>query len=148
MKRGMQLGLALLLASSHVPAASWGDLRIGAPLLQRLAQQPSAGRLLLTLRNQGQLPERLLGVSASWAGNIALQQQVGPQDAPHWQVVNEVLVPAQGQFSSLAPDWRLVLQDIPAADAAALPIRLHFARAGAIELQARVLAQPAKGLCS
>ncbi len=113
----------------------------------RAAPQGGVGGAFMTLRNTGTTEDRLLAVTSPLAGKVELHETRRDGDVMRMRPVDTIPLPA-GAAVALAPGGlhvMLIGLQKPLAAGERVPLTLRFERAGAVTVEAEVLAAGARG---
>jgi copper(I)-binding protein len=113
----------------------------------RAAPQGGVGGAFMTLRNTGTTEDRLLAVTSPLAGTVELHETRRDGDVMRMRPVDTIPLPA-GAAVALAPGGlhvMLIGLQKPLAAGERVPLTLRFERAGAVTVEAEVLAAGARG---
>ena len=139
------VALAALCVSGRVAPASahdyrFGDLKINHPWARATAGLARNGAAYVTLANEGEAVERLLGVTTPVARKARLHGHIVEAGIVKMRPVEAIEV-APGEPVVLKPGgFHIMLMGLeaPLEAGAAFPMTLRFAVAGAIEIEVRV----------
>ncbi len=140
------LATALLLGSAAVSAHDYhgGDLDITHPWSRPLPPVATTGVAYLTVSNQGDAEDVLLGAESPVAEKVEIHTHIKDGDLMKMRQLNELVIPAHGE-QTLAPGGHhlmlMGLKQVPAAGER-FPLTLHFKEAGTIEVEVAVDAEP------
>jgi copper(I)-binding protein len=126
-----------------------GDLEVLAPWSQALPPNAPTVAAYFTLRNTGMSDDRLLGVDSPVAAEAQLHEHIGADGMMKMQQVNSLIIPAAGQVRLAPMGGHVMLLGLAdprqRVSGATFPLVLHFEKAGDLEVQVRVLANPPEG---
>ncbi|MBI1187797.1 MAG: copper chaperone PCu(A)C [Alphaproteobacteria bacterium] len=133
-------------AAAHDYAS--GSIRIGHPILAPPANGSDVTAGYLTLRNVGDTPDRLIGVSVVGAARVEIHETVELDGGVMrmQRIEGGVPIPAGGMVTFAPGGRHLMVIGIAETlrEGDALPLVLEFARAGRVEVEAGV-ERPALG---
>ena len=119
-----------------------GDLRIAEPWARAMLPGQPTGGAYMTIRNEGQEPDRLVGVTSTAAGKVEIHTMEMKGDVMEMRPVEGGLeIPAGGSVSLEPGGFHLMFFDVktPFAEGAEVPVTLEFEKAGKVELSLPVL---------
>ncbi|WP_417615830.1 copper chaperone PCu(A)C [Oceanisphaera sp.] len=136
------LATALLLGSAAVSTHDYhgGDLDIAHPWSRPLPPVATTGVAYLTVTNQGEVEDVLLGAESPVAEKVEIHTHIKEGDLMKMRQLDELVIPAGGE-QILAPGGHhlmlMGLKQVPAAGER-FPLTLHFKQAGTIEVEVAV----------
>lgn len=140
------LGLALLAGPGHADTYRVGSLEVLQPWSQALPPNAPTVAAYFSVRNTGMADDRLVSVDSPVATEAQLHEHVGADGMMKMQQVSAMVIPAAGRvrFAPFASHVMLLgLGDrSQLVEGASFPLTLHFQRAGAVQVQVHVLANP------
>jgi copper(I)-binding protein len=112
-----------------------GDILIEHPYaLPSLPHSTGSAAYVRSLRNDGELPDRLLGASTPAAAAVEIRHaELDVANVMHMQVAHSVPLPARRELKLMhGGPWHLMLLDLkaPLKDGDRFPLTLHFERGG------------------
>lgn len=146
------LTAALLAAPSSaksLPGAAARESGRGQIVVQQPWARPTppgvtVGAAYFTIRNRGAKADALTGFSSALAGRVELHETKMDGGMMRMRPLTRLAVPARGSVAAEPGGVHLMLIDLkqPLAPGQRLPLRLQFARAGIIDVEVVVQAQP------
>ncbi len=135
------LGFAVSAGAAETKA---GALTIETPWAR--ASAGSAAGAFLTIRNEG-ADDRLLAVTSPAAGDVQLHVTIKEGDVMKMRPMDGLDLPAQGQAVLQPGGSHIMLMGLkaPLKEGDSLPLTLHFAKAGTVDVVAQVLKAGASG---
>ena len=115
-----------------------GDLVVEAPWARESVTR--TGAAYMTLRNNGDQPDRLIGVSSDVAETVQLHSSVTQDGVMQMRAVETVEVPAHGE-AVLGPGGvhvMLIGLEGPLEEGKSFPLTLQFEKAGEVEVMATI----------
>ncbi|WP_225776062.1 copper chaperone PCu(A)C [Pseudomonas sp. Marseille-Q5115] len=143
--------LALALFGNLAGAEDYriGDLQVVAPWSQQLPPNAPTVAVYFVIRNTGMSDDRLTGVMSPLAAEAQLHEHIGADGMMKMQQVDGMIIPAAGQVRFAPMGNHVMLLGLgdrsQLADGGRFPLTLHFEKAGDVEVQVQVLADPPEG---
>jgi copper(I)-binding protein len=146
-RRLLFLALAALLAANAVNAHEFqlGSLKIDHPWARPTLPGQAAGGAYLSVSNNGNVPDRLLGGSSPAAARVEVHEMRMEGDVMRMREMAVLELPA-GKMVTLAPGGlHLMLMGLkaPLKLGDKLPLKLRFEKAGEIDVMLHVENKPA-----
>ena len=119
-----------------------GDLRIIEPWARAMLPGQPTGGAYMTIRNQGQEPDRLVAVTSPAAGKVEVHTMEMKDEVMVMRPIEDGLEVPAGKSVSLEPGGlHLMFLDVktPFAEGAEVPITLEFEKAGKVDINLPVL---------
>jgi len=141
----------LALTGSTATAEDYrvGDLQVIAPWSQQLPPNAPTVAAYFLIRNTGMSDDRLTGVSSPLATEAQLHEHIGADGMMKMQQVDGMIVPAAGQVRFAPMGNHVMLLGLgdrrQLVDGAHFPLTLHFEKAGDLNVEVQVLAEPPEG---
>jgi copper(I)-binding protein len=135
---------ALLLAAplAHADDIKVGDLILSSPWTRATPKGASTGGGYLTIQNNGQTADRLVGVSSPAAAKTEVHQMSMEGGVMRMRPVQGGLAIEPGKAVTLAPSgYHIMLQGLkaPFAQGDKISVVLEFEKAGKVDIQFDVL---------
>jgi len=121
---------------------SSGDLHIGEPWARAMLPGQPTGGAYMTIRNDGQEPDRLTAITSPAAGKVEIHSMEMKGEVMEMRPVEGGLEIPAGESVALEPGGlHLMFLEVktPFAQGAEVPVTLEFEKAGKIELNLPVL---------
>ena len=115
-----------------------GDLVVEAPWARESVTR--TGAAYMTLRNNGDQPDRLIGISSDVAASVQLHSSATRDGVMQMRAVETVEVPAQGEVM-LEPGGlhvMLIGLKVPLEEGKRFPLTLEFGRAGKVQVMTAI----------
>jgi len=126
-----------------------GNLDVIAPWSQALPPNAPTVAAYFTVRNRGMGDDRLLGLDSPVAAEAQLHEHIGADGMMKMQQVDGLIIPAAGQVRLAPMGGHVMLLGLAdrsrLVSGASFPLVLHFEKAGDLEIQVPVLANPPEG---
>lgn len=125
-----------------------GDLEISAAWARAMLAGQKAGGAYMTLANKGAAADRLLGGASPAAGKVEVHTMEVVNDVMTMRPVEGGLeVPAGGSVELKPGSFHIMFMEVatPFAEGSAVPVTLHFEKAGNVELSLPVRAAQGGG---
>jgi len=117
-----------------------GDLHIGHPWSRETPPNAQTAAVYLSVQNHGKEADQLLSAETPAAARVELHEHIHENGLMKMQQVPSVDIPA-GEKVDFAPGGLHLMLFAPTrhyADGERFPLTLHFARAGAVEVEVLV----------
>lgn len=143
MKTGLPVLLFALLIAACGPAEP-GGIAIGEARARETAPGAMTGAVYLEIRNSGPA-DRLLSVETPVAGLAHLHGSFEENGIARMRPVEALDIPGGGQVTLAPGGLHIMLMDldVPLVAGTRLPLTLYFEQAGALEVEANILAMDA-----
>lgn len=127
-------------ANKGLFAATVGNMGIEQPWSRAMPPTAHTGALFVSIHNQGPA-DRLLSADVDIAESAELHAHVHQEGLMKMVQVDEIEVPASGSLELKPGGYHIMLIGLkqPLREGGHFPVRLEFANAGTVELEARVL---------
>lgn len=148
---GMGLSLAVLAAAFGTPVAAHeytvGTLYIEHPWSRTVEEGAPSAAGYLRIENRGSQPERLTGAESPAAERTILHQSRMKDGMMEMIHVEAVEIPPGGSVAFEPGGYHVMFKSPrrPFTEGARIPLTLHFARAGAVQVEVVVKAATAGG---
>jgi copper(I)-binding protein len=121
-----------------------GPLTIDGAWARATPASASTGAIYLTIRNHGDVPDRLLAATTPAAGRAELHVHVHDGNVARMQQVPAIEVPRHGAVSLAPGSAHVMLRDLKGglAEGARVALTLTFAKTGAVTIEVPVLRRP------
>ncbi|HEV7372107.1 copper chaperone PCu(A)C [Arenibaculum sp.] len=140
-------GTAVLFAaatpsSGHADEARAGSLAVEAPWARAGAPRAVAGAAFLSIRNEGDTPDRLLGAETPIAARAELHAHVEEDGVMRMRPVDAVDIPADATAVLAPGGFHLMLLGLkgPLVEGGSFPLTLSFEKSGPARVVVPVLA--------
>jgi len=132
--------LALGTALSTAQSGARDSLRIEHPYARPTPPGARTGGAYLTIDNRGNEPDRLLGVATPAAGAAEIHSMTMEGNMMRMRAVAAVDIPARATTALKPGGYHVMLMDLkrPLVVGETFPLTLTFAKAGKIDVTARV----------
>jgi periplasmic copper chaperone A len=148
----LRLGLGALLAALLALGAQAGtvtragDLAIDTPWARASIGTSRPGAAYLTIRNTGEVPDRLIGVRTPAAGHAEAHAMVQENGVMTMRAAGPLEIPPGGAVELAPGGLHIMLMGLaaPLTEGATLPLTLIFERAGEVTVEAPIAAIGAK----
>ena len=137
MFRALALAGAIVLAAGMASAETAGTITVENAWSRTVPDGSEVGVGYLTIRNDGDEPDRLVSASAAFAGETELHQTTMTDGVMKMRPVTEgVPVPAKSTVTLEPGSYHLMFMRLtqPIKEGDALPLKLTFERAGSVEM--------------
>ncbi len=129
--------LLLLVPAAHAADIKAGDLVLSDPWSRATPKGATVAAGYLTIRNQGQVPDRLVAASSTLGAKADMHQMTKDGDTMRMRPVKDGIVIAPGQTVTLEPSgYHLMVSGLkaPLRQGDKLPATLTFEKAGPVEV--------------
>lgn len=140
--RVLALAGAIVFAAGMAPAETAGTITVENAWSRTVPDGSEVAVGYLTIRNEGDEPDRLVSASASFAGETELHQTTMTDGVMQMRPASEgVPVPAKSTVKLEPGSYHLMFMRLtePIKEGDALPLKLTFERAGNVETTIKVL---------
>ncbi len=136
----LSIALALDSASAAAQSSARDGLRIEHPYARPTPPGARTGGAYLTIDNRGNEPDRLLRVATPAAGAAEIHSMTMEGNVMRMRAVAAVEIPAHATTALKPGGYHVMLIDLkqPLVVGETLPLSLTFAKAGRIDVTARV----------
>jgi copper(I)-binding protein len=137
----LTLLLGLLPAAALAGETRAGDLTVVDPWARATIGNQNVGAAYVTIRNRGAAADRLVGVRTDAAEDAALHTStVTSAGVAEMRPVDSIEIPPGGEAKLAPRGTHIMLMGLkaPLVAGKSFPLTLEFARAGAVEVEARV----------
>ena len=146
--RALALAGAIFLAAGTASAATAGAITVENAWSRTVPDGSEVGVGYLTIRNDGDEPDRLISASAPFAGETEMHQTTMTDGVMQMRPVSEgVPVPAKSTVTLEPGSYHLMFMRLTQAikEGDTLPLKLTFEKAGSVEVTVHVLGIGAQG---
>lgn len=141
-----RLLFVMLLAALPANAADTG-IQVTEAWSRATAPQAQVGGGYVTVRNNGDTPDRLVGASSEVAQVVELHEHLHENGVMKMRPVAAIEIPAHGSVAFAPGGYHIMLLNLkaPLAAGRCFPVTLAFEKAGPLTVQLRVEGPGARG---
>lgn len=146
--RVLALAGAIVFAAGMAPAETAGSIKVENAWSRTVPDGSEVAVGYVTIRNEGDEPDRLVSASAPFAGATEMHQTTMTDGVMRMRPVSEgVPVPAKSTVTLEPGSYHLMFIRLtgPIKQGDALPLKLTFERAGSVDVTVQVLGIGAQG---